>query len=70
MHNEEKNVPVTEAAKLLGVSPMFVRIALREGKAPFGFAVRITGEQYTYHISPHKLKQYLGDINYDNQKES
>lgn len=70
MHNEEKNIPVTEAAKMLGVSPMFIRIALREGKAPFGFAVRMTGEQYTYHISPKKLKEYLGEENYDYEKKS
>lgn len=54
-----KNVPVAEAAKLLGKSEQFVRVALQTGAAPFGFAVK-NKTVYSYHISPQKLKEYIG----------
>jgi hypothetical protein len=56
----DRNMPVTEAAKLLGLSPEVVREALRRGVVDFGFAVKGSGEQYVYHISPHKLREYIG----------
>lgn len=54
-----KNVPVAEAAKMLGKSEQFVRVALQTGVAPFGFAVK-NKTVYSYHISPQKLKEYIG----------
>lgn len=54
-----KNVPVSEAAKMLGKSEQFVRVALQTGTAPFGFAVK-TSSVFTYHISPKKLAEYIG----------
>lgn len=54
-----KNVPVVEAAKMLGISPQSVRIALRTGVAPFGFAVK-NKTVFSYHISPKKLAEYIG----------
>ena len=56
----DRNVPVTEAAKLLGLSPEVLREALKCGVVNFGFAVKCSGEQYVYHISPHKLREYIG----------
>lgn len=56
----DRNVPVTEAARMLGVSPDVVRAALQAGVVDFGFAVQVTGEKYTYHISPKKLYEYIG----------
>lgn len=58
--NEDKNVPIEIAAKLLGKSEQFVRIALQRGTAPFGFATQVSGNRYSYHISPKKLKEYQG----------
>lgn len=58
--NEDKNVPIEIAAKLLGKSEQFIRIALQRGTAPFGFATKISGNRYSYHISPKKLKEYQG----------
>jgi transcriptional regulator with XRE-family HTH domain len=55
-----KNVPVEQAAKMLGKSKQFIRIALQRGIAPFGFAVKMTGEKFSYHISPKKLEEYIG----------
>lgn len=58
-----KNVSVADAAKMLGKSKEFVRVALQRGIAPFGMAVKISGNKYTYHISPRKLEQYIkGEI--------
>lgn len=54
-----KNISVVEAAKLLGKSPQFVRIALQTGVAPFGFAVK-NKTTFSYHISPKKLAEYIG----------
>ena len=55
-----KNVPVEQAAKMLGKSKQFVRVALQRGIAPFGFAVKVSGDKWSYHISPRKLNEYLG----------
>lgn len=57
-----KNIPVEVAAKLLGKSEQFVRVALQRGLAPFGFATKITGQKYSYHISPKLLEQYQGGL--------
>jgi transcriptional regulator with XRE-family HTH domain len=55
-----KNVPIDLAAKLLGKSRQFVRVSLQRGIAPFGFAVKLSGERFSYHISPKKLNDYIG----------
>ncbi len=57
-----KNVPVEQAARMLGKSKQFVRVALQRGKAPFGFAVKISGDKWSYHISPRKLSEYIGRL--------
>lgn len=56
-----KNISVEQCAKLLGKSEQFIRIALQTGTVPFGFAVKIKTE-YSYHISPKKLKEYIGSF--------
>lgn len=57
--DEPKNISVSECAKMLGKSEQFVRVALQTGAAPFGFAVK-NKSVYSYHISPQKLKEYIG----------
>lgn len=54
-----KNVPVEVAAKRLGVCPQSVRVALQQGKAPYGYAW-MTKTKYKYHISPKQLDDYIG----------
>lgn len=56
------NISIEEAAKALGKSAQFVRIALQRGVVPFGFAVR-NKLKYSYHISPKKLAEYIGENN-------
>lgn len=55
-----QNVPVAVTAKLIGKSDEFVRIGLQQNRLPFGTAVKISGDRWTYHISPGLLQQYLG----------
>lgn len=55
-----KNVTVEHAAKILGKSKQFVRVSLQRGIAPFGFATKVTGGKYSYHISPKKFNEYMG----------
>lgn len=55
-----KNVSVAKAAAEMGVSAQFVRIGLQRGILKFGSAVKMNGSRYTYHISEHKLSEYLG----------
>lgn len=57
---DQKNVPVEVAARRLGKSDQFVRVALQRGLAPFGFATKISGDKYSYHISPKLFEQYQG----------
>jgi len=48
-------VSVENAAKRIGKSKQFVRVALQQGIAPFGFAVKISANRWTYYISPKNL---------------
>ena len=57
---ESGRISVSEAAKLLGVSPQFVRIGMQRGTLPIGSAVKMSSK-WTYHISEKLLKEYIGD---------
>ena len=50
---------VKEAAKLLQKSEQFIRVGLRHGILPFGYAVKMSS-RWTYHISDAKVYEYLG----------
>ena len=56
-----QKISIEEAARRLGKSQQFVRIALQNGAAPFGFATKGAGSAYDYHISPKLLKEYIGE---------
>ena len=54
------NVPVSVAARLLDVSPNYIRIGLQRNRLPFGTAVQMTdGGKWTYQISPGLLEEYI-----------
>lgn len=55
----ENNISVTTAAKLMGVSPQFVRIGLQNRTLPFGYAVKFDVE-YRYFISARKFTECTG----------
>jgi len=56
-----QKVTIAEAARRLGKSKQFVRVALQNGIAPFGFATKGSGSAYDYHISPKLLNDYIGE---------
>ena len=55
-----QRISIAEAARRLGKSQQFVRVALQNGIAPFGFATKVSGSTYDYHISPKLLDDYIG----------
>lgn len=52
-------ITVAEAAKRLGKSTQFVRIALQKGVVSFGFAVK-NKSKWSYYISERKLNEFIG----------
>ncbi len=56
--NNVFNLPVPEAAKLMGKSKEFVAQGLRDGVFPFGYAVKMT--EWSYYISSVKFTEYTG----------
>lgn len=55
-----RKITVKEAAQILGMSEMFVRIGLQRGKLPIGTAIKLNGNRYTYYINPKQLAEYSG----------
>ena len=53
-----KNIPVKQAAYLMGVSPQFIRVGLRTGRLPFGTAVKMS-TRWTYYINEEKFLAYI-----------
>jgi hypothetical protein len=51
---------VAEASELMGVSQQFVRVGLQKGILPFGYAVQISTNRYTYFISRQKFYEHTG----------
>lgn len=63
----QKRVPkitVRQAADCIGASEKFVRVGLQEGRIPFGVAVK-EESHWAYNISPHLLRQYVGEEYFD-----
>lgn len=52
-------ISVNEAARLMGVSPQFVRIGMQRGKLPIGTCVKMSSK-WTYFISPALFEQFTG----------
>lgn len=58
--NHPDNLQVEVAAKLMGVGKQFIRVGLRNGTFPFGYAVLMPSGKYRYYISPKKFTEYTG----------
>lgn len=56
-----QNISIKEAAEIMGKSQQFVRVGLQRGILPFGTAVKLSS-MWTYHISPKKFYEYIGEI--------
>ena len=55
-----ENITIAEAARLMGVSQQFVRVGLQKGILPFGYAVQVSADRYTYFISKQKFIEHTG----------
>lgn len=56
----ENSITIAEASELMGVSKQFVRVGLQKGIFPFGYAVQVSSDRYTYFISRQKFSEYTG----------
>ena len=54
------NMTIAEASTLMGVSRQFVRVGLQKGILPFGYAVQVSADRFTYFISRQKFLEYTG----------
>ena len=55
---QSKNLTPAEAAKILGVSPQYVRVGLQKGVLPIGSAVKMSS-RWAYNIPEAALKNYI-----------
>ena len=53
---------VSDAAKKLGMTTQTLRLALRQGKFPFGVAILTSKKRYTYYNNEGRLDSYLKGI--------
>lgn len=53
-----ERITVQEAAQRMGVTPMFLRLCLREDKLPFGTAIKFD-KQWSYHINPARFEIWM-----------
>jgi transcriptional regulator with XRE-family HTH domain len=60
--NGIRNIPVEQAARLMGKSKQFLRVSLQLGRCPFGWAEKLTGDKFSYYISPKKFYEYVGGV--------
>ena len=58
MPGQSKKLTVPEAAIIMGVTPQFLRIALRQGRfSEFGTAVKM--KRWAYYINAERFYRYL-----------
>ena len=57
-------ITVSEAARQMGVTQEFIRMGLRQGRLPFGAAVKMKG-RWSYYINKTAFNTYInGAITY------
>jgi hypothetical protein len=56
------NVPIKEAVQRLGCKPETIRVGLRNGTFPVGFAIRTTPTRWTYIIPREAFERVLKGI--------
>lgn len=59
-------ITIQEAAKIMGKSQQFVRMGLQQKTLPFGAAVKMSGEKFSYYISPKRFYEFVGETKKDN----
>lgn len=54
----DRKISVEQAAKKMGVTPMFLRLGLRQGEFPFGTAIKFE-KQWRYYINPIRFEKWM-----------
>lgn len=54
------NITPKQAAKLMGVGVNMVRVNLQNGRLPFGYAMKGTGNKFTYSINTKQFMNHTG----------
>ncbi len=62
---ENPKIKIEDASKLLGTSPMGLRLALRNGKFSYFGEAWKNEEKWTYYINAHRLYEYIGRLKPD-----
>lgn len=52
-------ISIDEAARRMGVTPQFLRMALRANRLPFGTAIQMPGGRWSYYINATRFERYL-----------
>ena len=61
-----EKITVSEAAAIMGVTPQFLRMGLRQGRfSEFGVAVKM--KRWAYYINAERFYKYLAGRDMDNQ---
>lgn len=55
-----ERISVKRAAELTGLSCESIRLGILQGVLPFGVSIQRSNKRTLFHISPHKLAEYLG----------
>lgn len=63
---QDKRLTITEAAEIMGVTPMFLRLALREGRFSFGTAVKM--ERWVYYINSSRFYKFMSGGDEKNER--
>ena len=63
---EKEKLTVVEAAAIMDVDPQFLRVALQQGRFPFGAAVKM--RRWVYYINTKRFYDYLAGL--ENGEES
>lgn len=58
------SLSVIEAAKIMGVSPQFIRLGLQQERLPIGVAIQSSENRWVYDVREHLVKQYMGEDAY------
>ena len=54
----EVKMSVREVAERMDASQQFIRIGLQQGKFPWGYAVRMSKNRFTYYINKEKFMSH------------
>jgi len=55
-------ISVETAARRMGVTPMWLRMALRLGRVPFGTAVQMPGGRWSYYINAERFDRWMAGL--------